>query len=358
MSSRSRRFALHAVLAGTLATACASNDPAAPPRVDVAPTCSRADALIASTLRGSTLAAKELALTFDDGPGSRTIELSAWLAAQGISATFFVVGENVVARPGVLAALVADGHAVANHTQHHLDLTSTSAFPPGAGGDAAILAALGETDALIAPFVDAERFLFRAPYGAYGARAHGVLDASAMDKYVGPIGWDIGSERTATTAADWACWQNAPTLTTKACGDLYLAEMNAVGRGIVLMHDLDNGNMSNHALESGVGNTIDMVKYLVPILKAQGFTFVKTADVPEIAALLPPPPPPPPPPDAGDDGGPDGGSDAGIEAGPRDAGTPDAASARDAGASAPPADAPAVAPDPCAKPSARNDDAH
>ena len=165
----------------------------------------RADALSAAPLRGSTLGPKELALTFDDGPGSRTIELSAWLAAEGIHATFFVVGDSVVARPGVLAHLVADGHVVANHSQHHEDLTSTATFPIGAAGDAKLLATIADTDVLVAPFVAADRFLLRAPYGAYGARAHAVLHASAMDKYVGPIGWDIGGERTPTSAADWAC---------------------------------------------------------------------------------------------------------------------------------------------------------
>lgn len=117
------------VLAAALLAACTTHGPSPSPTSVIERTCSRADALVASTLHGTTLAANELALTFDDGPGSRSIELSAWLAAEGISATFFVVGENVLSRPAVLAQLVADGHLVANHTQHHLDLTSAAAFP-------------------------------------------------------------------------------------------------------------------------------------------------------------------------------------------------------------------------------------
>ena len=74
-----------------------------------------------------------------------------------------------------------------------------------------------------------------------------------MNKYVGPIGWDIGGERTATAGADWACWQENPKLTSKACGDLYLSEIATVGRGIVLMHDADYGGIDNHSITSGTG---------------------------------------------------------------------------------------------------------
>ena len=34
--------------------------------------------------------------------------------------------------------------------------------------------------------------------------------------------------------------------------------------------------------------TVDMVKYIVPKLKAEGFTFTRVDKVPQIAALLPP----------------------------------------------------------------------
>ena len=37
----------------------------------------------------------------------------------------------------------------------------------------------------------------------------------------------------------------------------------------------------------GVGNTVDMVKYIVPILEGEGFTFKAIDEDPEIAAVLP-----------------------------------------------------------------------
>lgn len=61
-------------------------------------------------------------LTFDDGP---TPEVTEWtlevLQQHDVKATFFVVGENVKKHPKVYQRILAEGHAVGNHTQHHLN---------------------------------------------------------------------------------------------------------------------------------------------------------------------------------------------------------------------------------------------
>ena len=240
-------------------------------------TCKKTQPLNSETqpLRGQSLADKQLALTFDDGPGARTAELSTYLKSKNIRAAFFVNGMHVAMYPNVLAQLVADGHVVANHTQTHPTLSQQN--------DATIVKEVADTDALIAPFVPNNRFLFRAPYGAYDAKVFAALEASAMKKYVGHVDWDIGDQRTATTAADWACWDpptgQGPKLTSQQCGDLYRMEINAKKKGIVLMHD---------PWGAAGGNTVDMVKYLVPLLEQDGFTFKRVDEVPDIAAKLPP----------------------------------------------------------------------
>ncbi len=64
---------------------------------------------------------------------------------------------------------------------------------------------------------------------------------------------------------------------------LYLAEIRTKKTGIVLMHDpyfIDD--------DPTKGGTVDMVKYIVPILKSEGFHFVRVDMVPSIAAALPP----------------------------------------------------------------------
>jgi peptidoglycan/xylan/chitin deacetylase (PgdA/CDA1 family) len=65
---------------------------------------------------------KKIYLTFDDGPvpGITTEALSV-LKQAGIHATFFCVGENVKRYSEIFQQIVAGGHAVGNHTMHHLD---------------------------------------------------------------------------------------------------------------------------------------------------------------------------------------------------------------------------------------------
>ena len=66
--------------------------------------------------------AKLMAITFDDGPGDYTLDLLDALAQRGVKATFFITGSRVSAYPGVLDAIVAGGHQLANHTHNHKNL--------------------------------------------------------------------------------------------------------------------------------------------------------------------------------------------------------------------------------------------
>src|SRR5215831_9996871 len=78
----------------------------------------------AECARGTALEGGELALTFDDGPGSRTTELSSWLASRGIRATFFMRGDYASGNASLMAQLAGDGHLIGNHTYDHPDLTT------------------------------------------------------------------------------------------------------------------------------------------------------------------------------------------------------------------------------------------
>ena len=64
---------------------------------------------------------KVVYLTFDDGP---IPEVTPWvldlLMEHNIKATFFAVGENVFRYPEIFEQIIEDGHAVGNHTYHHL----------------------------------------------------------------------------------------------------------------------------------------------------------------------------------------------------------------------------------------------
>lgn len=101
---------------------------------------------------------KRIFLTFDDGP---IPEVTDWVLDQlrqyNAKATFFVVGENVTKNPEIFRRIMADGHAVGNHTYNHLKGWKT------------------ESGAYLANFIKCEneiqgsnaesKLLFRPPYG-------------------------------------------------------------------------------------------------------------------------------------------------------------------------------------------------
>ncbi len=69
--------------------------------------------------RGDTQA-KEVALTFDDGPHpEHTRRVLEVLAEHQVPATFFVVGRKVAAHPEVARAIADAGHVLGLHSYHH-----------------------------------------------------------------------------------------------------------------------------------------------------------------------------------------------------------------------------------------------
>lgn len=277
--------ALAVVAAATTLIHCSKDSSSASP---TGKTCNGAQALQTIGLRGTSMPAKSIALTFDDGPGPRTKVLSAFLKEEGIEAAFFVNGKSMGAgSDAILQALVDDGHLVANHTETHRSFTGTATATTRLT-DPEIIQEVTDTDAKIANFVTGDRFLFRPPFGDFDEQAINVLSGTPMSKYVGPIMWDIGDrmDEAKGRVADVDCWQDgvdAKRIPMTTCGDLYVTEIKRATRGIVLLHD----PYFNEADPEQLG-TVDMVKYIVPILKAEGFTFLRVDKVPEIAALLPP----------------------------------------------------------------------
>lgn len=251
-------------------------------------TCQGAAALTATVFRGSSLPPKTIALTFDDGPGDRTAELSLYLKEQGIEAGFFVNGMRVDAAAGpVLQGLIDDGHIVANHTETHISLTGLNDGKPRPAAET-VVAEIANTDAKITPYVPTNRFLFRPPFGDFDGDTLAAVAPSPMNKYVGPVLWDVGDRMDEANgrASDWDCWQDgadAKRLAVEQCGDLYITEIKRQSRGIVLMHD-----PYFNELDPNKGGTVDMVKYIVPKLKAEGFQFTRVDKVPDINSKLAP----------------------------------------------------------------------
>lgn len=215
---------------------------------------------LAMTPMRATLPDKTLSLTFDDGPSFTTLGVARYLHAEGIRATFFVIGNLAQSQRELLSHLRDLGHLIGNHSYSHPDLTESS-DPVGE---------IRRSDELISHAVSGRTFLFRAPYGKMNTDFVQRVNQSGLGKYIGSIDWEIGDELSEVAGADWACYQKG--LTAEACAALYKKEIDAKGKGVVLFHDT-------------LPFIEDLVKALVPTLKAEGYQFQRLDEAENIKQL-------------------------------------------------------------------------
>jgi peptidoglycan/xylan/chitin deacetylase (PgdA/CDA1 family) len=119
-------------------------------------------ALLGRSADGRVAGPKLIALTFDDGPYPvDTPQLLATLRAAGVRATFFLIGRDAEQYPGLVRAIAAGGHEIANHTQTHPNLAALD--------DAGVTAELTNGAATLLryarePTIEHE---FRPPHGSF-----------------------------------------------------------------------------------------------------------------------------------------------------------------------------------------------
>lgn len=101
----------------------------------------------------------EVSLTFDDGPDPEvTPRVLDLLDRYAMRATFFCVGENAAAHPGIVREIAWRGHGVENHSHAH---SNAFAFY----GPWRLARDLGATQSLIAGISGQAPLFFRAPMG-------------------------------------------------------------------------------------------------------------------------------------------------------------------------------------------------
>jgi cellulose synthase/poly-beta-1,6-N-acetylglucosamine synthase-like glycosyltransferase/spore germination protein YaaH/peptidoglycan/xylan/chitin deacetylase (PgdA/CDA1 family) len=133
-----------------------------------------------SIARTGAAAPRRVALTFDDGPDSRwTPAILDTLRTRGVTATFFVVGLQVVTEIPLTRRIVAEGHELGNHSFTHPDL---SRLP-----DALVRLELGATERAIEAVTNRRSALFRPPY--FGDAAPTTIDALRPIAIAGGLGY-------------------------------------------------------------------------------------------------------------------------------------------------------------------------
>jgi len=165
------------------------------------------------------LHAKELVLTFDDGPwpGTTPRVLDA-LRNECVRATFFLLGRNVAAHPDIARRTLADGHSIGHHSYSHPLLShmplarAQAEIDRGIAADELALYGVRRTQPTT-PF-------FRFP----GFASNGALLDRMSERGLMVFGADVW-------ASDWV------PMTPDQELRLILSRIDQVGRGIVLFHD-------------------------------------------------------------------------------------------------------------------------
>lgn len=162
----------------------------------------------------------EVIITFDDGPGPLTGEVSASMKEAGAEGVFFALGSKFTAAGKERAkAAAADGNYVSVHGYNH---ATESGKPFTALSLEETLKQLDGVSSSITAATGKKPMFFRPPYGIISPEA---LRAISSELGLAPVGWTIDT-------LDWS---------TKDPEALYQKTISMIkqrGKGIVLMHDI------------------------------------------------------------------------------------------------------------------------
>ena len=200
-----------------------------------------------------SLPPRTVLLTFDDGPHPlHTPRILDILARYRIKAVFFQVGQNIgtldsaagatLRDPQLMARILAEGHAVANHTQTHPQLPKLDAVR--------VTDEIDRTEALLSFATRGQAGAGRAPLfrPPYGARNDLVL-AEVTARGLRSVLWNIDSR-------DWA--DPLP----RSVAHRVIEETLREGRGIILFHDIHS-------------RAVDALPVVIEELQKHGFQFAR-----------------------------------------------------------------------------------
>src|SRR5712692_2775915 len=195
------------------------------------------------TFTGLPRGARQIALTYDDGPNDpHTLRLLEVLARHQVHVTFFLIGLLVQQRPDIVRDIAKAGHAIGNHTFTHplLIFKSTSE----------IRRELSDCNAALRDATGQHSTLFRPPFGG---RRPAVLRI-ARELSLEPIMWNV-------TGYDW----NAPPTPQIE----QRVEKQIRGGDVILLHDGGHKEMGADRAQ-----TVRATDRLLTRYKAEGHEFV------------------------------------------------------------------------------------
>jgi len=209
--------------------------------------------LFGKTVTSGPSDAREIALTFDDGPNPPyTDRILDVLRDEHVQATFFVVGRAAEAYPATLRRIASEGHSIGNHTWDHPHLLVQSRE--------AVDAELRRTDDTIFRITGMRTWLMRPPFGA---RDFAVLDEAKALGYTAVM-WSVPLPN------DW-----------EQPGDATIARRvidNVHDGAIIVLHDGNRGIVCDArrgtARQCDRAQDVAATREIIDRLKAEGYRFV------------------------------------------------------------------------------------
>ena len=197
-----------------------------------------------------------VSLTFDDGPDPDwTPRILDVLREKNVPATFFVVGENALAHPGLLNRIVEEGHSLGNHSYTHPNFATLS------DGEARL--EMNATERLVEAYTGRGMRLFRAPYFGDAEPTTGdELQPALIAQQSGylNVGLHVDSE-------DWQ-QPGVDAIVANVVNGVLAGNADRSGQ-IVLLHD-GGGDRAE---------TLAALPRIIDTLRARGFLFVPTAEL-------------------------------------------------------------------------------
>ena len=197
-----------------------------------------------------------VSLTFDDGPDPEwTPQILDILRDKHVPATFFVVGENALAHPGLLNRIVDEGHALGNHSYTHPNFATVS--------DNEALLEINATERLVEAYTGRSMRLFRAPY-------FGDAEPTTPDEYLPALLAQQNGYLNVGLHVDTEDWQQpgVDAIVANAVNEVMAGNEERSGQ-IILLHD-GGGDRAQ---------TIAALPRIIDELRARGFRFVPTAEL-------------------------------------------------------------------------------
>ena len=202
--------------------------------------------------------AKEIALTFDDGPEPiQTEYILAILKKHRVPATFFMIGEKIQTHPELVKLVQESDYAlIANHSWSHPNFHDISVEEQSLE--------IQKSNAISETFNTHQ--LFRYPYGNASCESNQLL--KSMGQKI--VGWHVDS-------CDWAFDHKGSVDLKEAlsCGVLAQNRKNYLEHVISSVHAHNGGIVLMHEIHP---NTLKNLDEIITRLLADGYVFKSLAD--------------------------------------------------------------------------------